>query len=190
MIIQKKAGVSGSQFVRVGNCYICYNEKAWVNQELIKNWIDLIFPQVVMSTGKAIVWDSCRAHTANLVKKHLKRRGTKNVVIPEGLTPYVQAGDLGVYKSFKDKMSPLIAPWKASGQAPLNRNGNPKPPSDETVCHWITSAWRLVNANVILNSIKAAGFSEEIKWMIYKHDVYNRPWNNNIVIVLLIKILQ
>ena len=55
VIICKKLGESGTCFERVGGCYICCNEKMWVNQDMIKAWIDFIFPPVMMSSGKAIV---------------------------------------------------------------------------------------------------------------------------------------
>jgi hypothetical protein len=35
-------------------------------------------------------------------------------VIPGGLTPYLQAGDIGIYREFKDKLSNLIDRWKKS----------------------------------------------------------------------------
>ena len=141
VLIAKKSGASGTKFEKKAGCCIFYNSKAWVNQDLIKAWIDLVFPHVLMATGKALVWDSCRAHTANSVKERLKRRGIRNIVIPEGLTPYVQAGDLGIYKSFKDKLSPIIADWKISDQVERTRSGNPKPPKEDTICNWILEAW-------------------------------------------------
>ena len=54
-------------------------------------------------------------------------------IVLGALTAYVQAGDIGIYKSFKDKISPLISGWKTSGTVELTRGGNPKPPSDEVV---------------------------------------------------------
>lgn len=145
---------------------------------MIKAWIDITFPPVMMSSGNAIVWDSCPAHTAKAVKEYLNRRGIKNVVIPGRLTPYVQAGDLGIYKSFKDKIKPIIADWKSSDQVERTRNGNPKPPQQNIICKWVLDAWNRVDASVILNSIKAAGFGEEQEWMIYKHDVYGNEFKN------------
>jgi hypothetical protein len=47
-------------------------------------------------TGKCSIWDSCKAHTDNLVKEHMICHGILNVVIPGGLTPCVQAEDLGI----------------------------------------------------------------------------------------------
>ena len=169
VIIHKKTGESGCHFELKNGCYICYNEKAWVNGELIKKWIDLAFPPVSAANGKALVWDSCRAHIANTVKEYMKRRGINNIVIPGGLTPYVQAGDLGIYKSFQDKISPIIAAWKQSDEVERTRGNNPKPPKIETIIKWVMSAWNQVNESVILNSVKGAGFGDETTWHIYKH---------------------
>jgi hypothetical protein len=85
---------------------------------------------------------------------------------PWGLTPYVQAGDLGIFKSFKDKISPIISTWKTSDQVERTRGGNPKHPKKESVCDWVLQAWKKVDQDVILNSIKAAGFSNESDCMI------------------------
>ncbi len=150
-----------------------------MNQDLIKTWIDLVFPDVLIATGKAFVWDSCRADTANSVKEHLKRRGIRNIVIPWGLTPYVQAGDLGIYKSFNDKLSPIIADWKISNQVERTRSGNPTPPKKDTICKWILKAWQKVDASVILNSIKAAGFGKVEDMMVCKHDIYGPEFRHD-----------
>ncbi|GMF34023.1 unnamed protein product [Phytophthora lilii] len=94
-------------------------------------------------------------------------------VIPGGLTPYVQAGDIGIYKSFKDKLSPIIDSWKKSDAVLYTRGGNPKPPSVETVANWVDVAWRDVPADVVERSVAAAGFSSRFgDWHVARHDVY------------------
>ena len=65
--------------------------------------------------------------------KHMICHGILNVVFPGGLTPYVQAGDLGIFKSFKDKISPIIAAWKNSDQVKKTASENTKPPEKEVV---------------------------------------------------------
>jgi hypothetical protein len=173
VIIFKKAKETGLNAERCEGCYVFYNEKAWVNQNLIKKWIDIVFPIIDQTGGrKCLIWDSCKAHTAKLVKEHMIRRGILNVVIPGGLTPYVQAGDLGIYKSFKDKISPIIAAWKNSVKVKRTASGNPKPPEKEVVCRWVREAWTQVEPVVIQNSVRASGFSDFHEWMIWKHDVY------------------
>lgn len=95
IIFKKKNPLQASHEQRYG-CFIFYNEKAWVNQFLIEKWIDMLFPCVDFADGKGIIWDACRAHTANMVKSHLRTRGIRNIVIQGGMIPYLQAGDLGI----------------------------------------------------------------------------------------------
>jgi hypothetical protein len=143
-----------------------------VNQNLIKKWIDLVFPIIDYSGGKkCLIWDSCKAHIAQLMKEYMIHHGILNVVFTCGSTPYVQAGDLGIYKSFKDKISPIMAAWKNSNQVKKTPSGNPKPPEKEVVCRGISQAWRQVGPIVIENSVTAAGFGDCHEWMIWKNDV-------------------
>ncbi len=57
---------------------------------------------------------------------------------------YVQAGDLGIYKSFKDKISPTFDAWKNSDEVKKIPYGNPKPPEmeKEVFYRWVNQEWR------------------------------------------------
>eukprot|EP00644_Phytophthora_capsici_P018801 jgi/Phyca11/132229/e_gw1.143.16.1 len=93
---------------KVGGTYVAYQPKAWVDSELLCNWIDTVFPRVLQADGKALVWDSMRAHISKKVKAKCADRGIAMCVIPGGLTAYLQAGDIGIYKQFKDILCALI----------------------------------------------------------------------------------
>jgi hypothetical protein len=147
--------------------------KAWVNALLIIKWIDSIFPLIDTSPGKCIVWDSCRAHIAKDVKEHCRRRNIEMIVIPGGLTPYLQAGDIGIFREFKDKISIIIDEWKRSAHVQYTKGGNPKPPKDNIMRSWVLDSWRSVSESNIRNSIASAGFANDFTdWHISKHDVY------------------
>ncbi|KAG3019838.1 hypothetical protein PC123_g9609 [Phytophthora cactorum] len=98
-------------------------------------------------------------------------------VIPGGPTPYLQAGDVGIFKSFKDRMAVLIDEWKRSDQVAYTRGGNPKPPSSETVVLWVTTARRKSqttfnrNGGVVGNDSAAPG-SRQCGEEEHRHDVY------------------
>jgi hypothetical protein len=143
-----------------------------------------VFPILDQTGGrKCLIWDSCKAHTAKQVKEHMICHGILNVVIPGSLTPSVQAGNLGIYKSFKDRISPIIAAWKNSDQVKRTVSGNPKPSEKEVVCRWVREAWRQFEPVVIQNSVRAAGFGDFHQWMMWKHDVYGSSfqllWSNH-----------
>ncbi|DBA00287.1 TPA: hypothetical protein N0F65_001482 [Lagenidium giganteum] len=83
VIWKKKQG--GRSISSVGGVWVCHQPKAW---------------------GKALVWDSMRAHVSKKVKSKCSQCDIAMCVVPGGLTPYVQAGDLAIYKVFKDHLSP------------------------------------------------------------------------------------
>jgi hypothetical protein len=73
--------------------------KAWVNTDLIIRLIDLIFPVVSVNSGKCIIWNSCRVHITAKVKNYCHNRNIQLIVTPGGMTPYLQAEDIGVIKN-------------------------------------------------------------------------------------------
>jgi hypothetical protein len=83
----------------------------------------------------------------------LKKRNILSAVILGGFIFYVQAGDIGIYKSFKYNLSTLIEAWKKIGNFELTQRSNHKPPKEEVICSWIKTSWRNVAQSVILNSI-------------------------------------
>ncbi|DBA00418.1 TPA: hypothetical protein N0F65_012949 [Lagenidium giganteum] len=56
----------------------------------------------VHAENKALVWHSMRVHISKETKSNYKQRGIRMAVIPGGLTPYLQAGGVVIYKFFKD----------------------------------------------------------------------------------------
>ncbi len=65
-------------------------------------------------------------YTAKFVKEYLRRRGIRNIVDPGGLTPYIQAGYVDIYKILEDKLSPELlsrnrmVKWSENGLRPYN----------------------------------------------------------------------
>ncbi|OWZ10219.1 Pogo transposable element [Phytophthora megakarya] len=147
---------------RIDKTYGAYQKRAWVDFQLQIKWLDLVFPPIFDASA------SC--------EKNLQM-----FVIPGGLTPYVQAGDIGIYKSFKDKLSVIIDEWKSSDRVMYTEAGNPKQPPVEDVVQWVQTAWKTVPDVVVRRSVAAADFSPFYEdWHISHHDVYGdlfyRKW--------------
>ena len=51
-----------------------------------------------------IVWDSVRTHRAKDVKKFLAERRIDQIIIPAGMTAYLQTLDIAINKPFKDHL--------------------------------------------------------------------------------------
>ena len=131
----------GEVHSHVGPVLSATQEKAWVNAQLLIKWIDFMFPVVDVCGGKCIVWDSCHAHFAKVVKEHCRHRNIELIVIPGGMTPYLQAGDIKIYRELKDNLSVTINAWKNSDDVEYTRGGNPKPPQPSVVRQWFLDAW-------------------------------------------------
>ena len=158
--------------------------RAWVNQDLMIRWIDHMFPLVDMRPGKCLIWDSCKAHIAKRVKAHCYSRNIKLIVIPGGCTPYLQAGDIAVFRELKAKLGDIINAWKESGEVHYTAGGNPKKPANHVVESWVNDAWRSLSLTTIKNSIESAGLSDNYEdWYISKHDIYGdkfrEAWKNS-----------
>ena len=98
-----------------GADYVAYQERVWMNSELLIKWIDLMFPALLnFCDVNGIVWDSMRAYIAKDVKAKCISKKIDMMVIPGGLTPYLQKGDIEIFKSFKDCLSSVIDDWKRS----------------------------------------------------------------------------
>lgn len=162
----------------INGCWVAQHPCAWVNQGLFTKWMDRASPLPWMNASKHIVWGSMRAHTSKVVKAYCAKRGIGMTVIPGGMTSYLQVGDIGIYKSFKDHINGIIDEWKRSDKVQYTRGGNP---NVEVVTAWVRQAWRADQDEVVAKSIKKAFFSERVDdWQIATHDVYGeqcyRAW--------------
>ncbi|TYZ66904.1 hypothetical protein PybrP1_002079 [[Pythium] brassicae (nom. inval.)] len=92
---------SDESIKRLAGAYVAQQGRACVNSNLLQKWIDIAFPAVLDSA----------------VKSKCTRKNIDMIVIPGGLTPYLQAGNISIYKSSKDRLSTTIDKWKRSGQA-------------------------------------------------------------------------
>ena len=99
------------------------------------------------------------------------------IVIPGGCTPYLQAGDIGVFCELKDKLGEILEAWEKSNEVCYTKKGNPKPPDPLIIEGWLRDLWRGISVENIKKSLKAAGFSDDYKdWHISKHDLYSEKF--------------
>ena len=115
---------------KLNNCWTTENKKAYINEEVFVKWIDLLFPKDFFKpdsqTEKCLVVDSASAHRSKKVKAHCKKRNIKLVIIPGGLTAYVQAADVCLFKPFKHYLSNQINEWKSSDKVNYTARQIPK----------------------------------------------------------------
>ncbi|CEG45513.1 DNA-binding centromere protein B (CENP-B) [Plasmopara halstedii] len=113
----------------VNSVWVANQPNFWVYSELLSGWIDRVFPPVLDSPVKALVWDSVRAHISKKIKAKCHQRDIAMCVVSGGLTPYLQAGNIGIYKAFKDNLSGLNDQWKHSAAVEYTPRGTIRSPS-------------------------------------------------------------
>lgn len=148
----------GSKMQKIGTVYVMCQERAWVDSAVLSEWIDMMFPIVLdHGEGKFLVWDSMRAHISKAIKAKCEAKGVGMCVILGGLTSYLQAGDIGIYSSFKEKLSSFINTWKCSDQVNYTRGDNPAHQQSR----------QLLPGSQVQKSVAVAGFSDETtQWHI------------------------
>ncbi|KAG3117159.1 hypothetical protein PI125_g4026 [Phytophthora idaei] len=140
-----------------------------MNSRLFEQWIGLMYPTVFDSTpGRGLVWDSMRDHISKAAKAKCVKKNMDMLLIPGGLTSYLQASRIGTFKSFKDSLSSVINEWMTSDRVTYTRAGNPRAPDVDEVVEWVSHSWRGVTDDVVERSIKA----DYREWHISKHEVY------------------
>ena len=95
------------------------------------------------------------------------------MTVPCGMSHYLQAGYIGIYKSFKDHIASVIDAWIASDHVAYTRAGNPKPSAIKVGARWVEDAWKAVPDFVVQKSYLSAGFADNYEdWHMCRHDLY------------------
>lgn len=136
--------------------YILETEKAWSTQASIRKWIDLMLPMVLRGNRRGLlIWDSASTHRANDMKNFLKDRGVDQIMIPAGMTGYLQSLDLVINKPFKDNLRLKINEY-IEKRMMRNEKGSFVKPNLQEIVKWVSNAWAKINDNCVKKALKAA----------------------------------
>jgi len=86
--------------------------KSWINSNLLKKWIEFMFPIVSTPKNKILlIFHSARSHISKDIKKYLKLRKIFFCVIPGGLTGLLQPADAYWFKTLKTNIRMHSTLW-------------------------------------------------------------------------------
>jgi len=86
---------------RAQDVFIRTQHKAWMDEDMMLKWIDLVWEPATEGKCALLVLDSFSAHVTNDVKKCLKEINTVPLVITGGCTSKIQPLDVCLNKPFK-----------------------------------------------------------------------------------------
>ena len=129
-------------------------EKGWMNEEMVKDWINTVWSKVGGLSRKQslLVWDSFRAHLSNPVRRALKTVNTECAVIPGGMTSILQPLDVCLNKPFKDRLRAKWQDWMLSGDHTFTASGRTRKAELNVICGWIKEAWDDISPEMVKKS--------------------------------------
>ena len=95
--------------------------------------------------------DSAIAHRANAIKNFLAERRIDQIMIPAGMTPYLQTLDIGVNKPFKDNLRIEINEY-IENRMVRNARGNFVKPSLQEIVTWVVKSWGKITDSCVTNA--------------------------------------
>ncbi|XP_034967923.2 pogo transposable element with KRAB domain [Zootoca vivipara] len=140
---------------RVSGIYVLESEKAWCTQAVIRRWLDLMLPLVTRGGQRGLlVWDSASTHRAKDMKKFLAERRIDQIMIPAGMTAYLQTLDIAINKPFKDHLRMEINDY-IENRMTRNQRGNFVKPNLQEVVNWVKNSWDKITDSVVANALRA-----------------------------------
>lgn len=122
---------------------------------MIRKWAESTLPLIARGKAKGLViWDSASTHRATDMKKFLAQRRIDQVMIPAGMTAYLQTLDIAINKPFKDFLRQEINDY-IQHRLDRNQRGNFVKPSIQEVATWVKNAWAKIPAETVQKALRA-----------------------------------
>ncbi|VDO38002.1 unnamed protein product [Haemonchus placei] len=158
MIIFKKKLMPKGQFPP--DVIVKTNEKGWMNQELLKEWIVEVWNKRENHNSdpdrSLLIFDSARCHVTDEVQQ-VWQQYSKIAVIPGGLTKILQPLDIGINKPFKDHLKAGWEKWMTDEtKATYTKSGIRKRMSYEEAAFLVSESFHFISCDVIQHSFEKA----------------------------------
>jgi hypothetical protein len=118
-------------------------KKAWMDEEMMHKWIDLVLvPWRQMTTPDIVpllILDTYRVHMMGTVVNRIQSLGIEVIHIPPGCTYLWQPVDIGINKMIKCGMQEKWEHWMLEGDGIVN--GAAKEPSRKLVAEWLVDIY-------------------------------------------------
>lgn len=140
---------------RVSDIFVLETEKTWSTQAALRKWIDFMLPLILRGSQRGlIVWDSASTHRAKDMKNFLAERRIDEIMIPAGMTGYLQTLDIAINKPFKDHLRMEINDY-IENRMVRNKRGNFVKPKLQEIVTWVTNSWNKITDSCVANALRA-----------------------------------
>jgi len=158
---------------KVSGMYVLETEKAWCTQAVIRQWVDLILPSILRCSQRGLlVWDSASTHRAKDMKQFLEKKKIDQIMIPAGMTAYLQSLDLVINKPFKHYLRIEVNDY-IEHRMERNHRGNFIKPNLTEIVKWVNNSWNKITDNCVANALRAGYLDKKYSFeesYIAKHE--------------------
>ena len=160
---------------RISGIYVLESEKAWCTQSVIRKWVDFVLPTILRGSQRGLlVWDSASTHRAKDMKNFLAERRIDQVMIPAGMTSYLQTLDLVINKPFKDHLRKEVNNY-IENRMERNQRGNLIKPNRQEIVNWVKNSWMKISDSCVSNALRAGYLDKNFTFFesfIGKHEKF------------------
>ncbi|ESN93037.1 hypothetical protein HELRODRAFT_165193 [Helobdella robusta] len=132
-----------------------------------------MLPLVLRGSQRGLlIWDSASIHRAKDMKNFLAERRVDQVMIPAGMTAYLQTLDIAINKPFKDYLRLEINDY-IENRMSRNKNNNFVKPNLQEAVSWVRNAWGKITDSCVAKALKAGYLDKTSPFeasYIAKHD--------------------
>ncbi|KAH9125519.1 hypothetical protein LEN26_009549 [Aphanomyces euteiches] len=141
---------------------------AWMNGPKFIEYVRYTFAYHVRPL--LLVFDSAPSHISREVKAFLHSEDILFVVIPGGLTSFVQPADVSWFKPLKSHLKAEIDAWKEMGQFIYTTGNRVKAPDVSVYGKWLKKAWSRITAENVIKSFQCCFLGSDQELSIAKND--------------------
>ena len=147
--------------IREDGVFVRVQKKAWMDEDLMLEWIDLVWEPATERLRALLILDTFSAHFTGPVKKKLKEINTIPVLIPGGCTSKIQPLDVCLNKPFKSHVRKCWSQYVINESSSLATHQKIKPPTKELVTSWVAYGMKKLQEkpDMISRSFDACGIT-------------------------------
>jgi DDE superfamily endonuclease len=136
-------------------CKYSVNEKAWFNEEVMLDWIEVVWKPITVDRGGKLTYlllDEFAVHVTSSVEAAFADLNTEVDIIPGGYTPKLQPMDVGINKPFKGYCRQEFEKW-------LARHHDGTRPHRRHAAAWAADSWERISTSTIRKTWNHIGYT-------------------------------
>lgn len=145
-------------------------KNAWISDKVMKTVLNHMFPFPRRNRLYLII-DSARPHYSTSTLRILTQKNIELILIPGGITHFVQPADVYIFRRLKSKLNEYIELWLQMPDIPRTPSGTIKTPSSAQCAIWVKTAWRTLDCEYLSHSFTSTLFADPLELHVARDNI-------------------